>query len=79
MLTAEQKATVEQFMAANPFVKAELALLQRTKLQQEEIVFADKASLYRKEPSEIEEKYVHEVYNEIAKHFDILFIFLSNE
>ena len=48
-LNAEQKATVEQFIAANSSVKEELALLQRTKLQPEEIIFADKKSLYRKE------------------------------
>ena len=48
-LNAEQKATVEQFIAANPSVKEELALLHRTKLQPEEIIFADKESLYRKE------------------------------
>lgn len=48
-LNAEQRVSVEQFIAANPSVKEELALLQRTKLQPEEIIFADKASLYRKE------------------------------
>ena len=48
-LTAEQKNTVEQFLAVNPSVKKEFALLQRTKLQPEQIVFAHKQSLYRKE------------------------------
>ena len=48
-LTAEQKNTVEQFLAVNPSVKEEFALLQRTKLQPEQIVFAHKQSLYKKE------------------------------
>jgi hypothetical protein len=48
-LTADQRKTVEQFIAGNPSVKKELALLQRTKLQPEQIVFANKESLYRKE------------------------------
>jgi anti-sigma factor RsiW len=48
-LSAEQKATVEKFIADNPTVKEDLVLLQRTQLQPEEIIFADKASLYRKE------------------------------
>ncbi len=48
-LTAEQKNTVEQFLAVNPSVKEEFTLLQRTKLQPEQIVFAHKESLYRKE------------------------------
>jgi len=48
-LSAEQKITVEQFIVANPSVKEELALLQLTQLQPEEIIFADKTSLYRKE------------------------------
>ncbi len=34
-LTAEQRKTVEQFIAANPSVKKELHLLQRTQLQPE--------------------------------------------
>jgi hypothetical protein len=40
---------VERFIAANPSAKKELALIQQSKLQPEEIIFADKASLYRKE------------------------------
>ncbi len=48
-LTLAQKIKVELFIAANPAVNEEFLLLQRTKLQSEEIVFADKASLYRKE------------------------------
>ncbi len=48
-LNAEQKATIEQFISANPTIKEELALLQHTKLQPEKIFFADKELLYRKE------------------------------
>ncbi len=48
-LTKDQKNAVDQFIKANPAVAAELALLQRTKLQPETIVFADKQSLYRRE------------------------------
>lgn len=48
-LTATQKITVEQFIATHPAINNELVLLQRTQLQAEEVVFADKASLYRKE------------------------------
>ncbi|MFZ1857817.1 MAG: hypothetical protein WAU29_10680 [Chitinophagaceae bacterium] len=48
-LTPGQKATVEKFLAANPAVQQEFVLLQRTQLQPETIIFADKASLYRKE------------------------------
>ncbi len=48
-LTADQRKGIEQFIANNPFVQEELALLQRTKLQPEPIVFTHKESLYRKE------------------------------
>lgn len=48
-LTAEQKIIIEQFIKENPSVKQELTLLQRSKLQPEQVVFADKNSLYRKE------------------------------
>jgi hypothetical protein len=48
-LSAEQRMAVERFIAANPSAKKELALIQQSKLQPEEIIFADKASLYRKE------------------------------
>lgn len=48
-LTASQKITVEKFIAAHPSINNEFVLLQRTQLQQEEVVFTDKASLYRKE------------------------------
>lgn len=46
-LTDAQKTITEELIAANPAVKKEFALFQRTKLQPEEIIFADKASLYR--------------------------------
>ena len=48
-LTTAQKTVVEQFISLNSSVKEELALLQRIKLQPEEIIFSDKASLYRRE------------------------------
>lgn len=48
-LTAEQRTAVEHFIAANSSAKEELALIQRSKLQPEKIIFADKESLYRKE------------------------------
>ncbi len=48
-LTADQRKTVEQFIAANPAVKKEVDLLLRTQLQPETIVFANKEVLYRKE------------------------------
>jgi hypothetical protein len=48
-LSSSQKKTVEQLIASNSGVKKELALLQKSKLQPETIVFADKASLYKKE------------------------------
>ncbi|MBC7875356.1 MAG: hypothetical protein H7Y01_15250 [Ferruginibacter sp.] len=48
-LTGEQKISVEQFIGAHPSIKEELALLQRTQLREEKIVFPGKAVLYRKE------------------------------
>lgn len=48
-LNPEEKKSVEQFIEAHPLVKSELELLQKTKLQPETIVFADKQSLYRRE------------------------------
>src|SRR5438046_3549133 len=50
-LTTEQKQVVENFAAAHPHVKEELNLFLQTKLEPQEIFFADKSSLYR-----IEEK-----------------------
>ena len=48
-LSIEQKKNIELLIAGHPSIQKELRLLQRTKLQPEEIVFVDKASLYRKE------------------------------
>ncbi|MEP6700332.1 MAG: hypothetical protein ABJA85_03425 [Bacteroidota bacterium] len=48
-LTAEQKRTIDQFVAVNPLAKEEFTLLQLTKLQPEQIVFANKESLYKRE------------------------------
>ncbi|MBL7749275.1 MAG: hypothetical protein JNM19_17685 [Chitinophagaceae bacterium] len=48
-LTASQKNTVDQFIAANPALKKELDLLQKIRLQPEPIEFKYKQSLYRKE------------------------------
>lgn len=48
-LTTSQKAAVDQFIAANPAVKKELDLFQKTRLQPEPLEFKYKESLYRKE------------------------------
>lgn len=48
-LTPQQKVSVQQFIATYPSAEKELALLSKTKLQPETIVFADKDSLYRTE------------------------------
>jgi hypothetical protein len=48
-LTAEEAKHLEEFIAINPAIRAELNLLQKTKIQPETIVFAGKESLYRKE------------------------------
>jgi len=48
-LTIEQQQLVDQFIAANPAAEKELAVLQKTKLQPEPVVFADKEALYRRE------------------------------
>lgn len=48
-LDTAQRAAVEQLAASNPEVKRAMDQLSFTKLQPETIVFADKASLYRKE------------------------------
>jgi hypothetical protein len=48
-LNDEERAAVEKFAANNPAAKDELNLLQKTKLQPETIVFANKESLYRRE------------------------------
>jgi hypothetical protein len=48
-LKPEERTAVEQFAAQHPAVAGELYILQQTKLPAEEIVFPDKASLYRRE------------------------------
>jgi hypothetical protein len=48
-LTHTKRIKVESFAAAHPHVAAELALLQRTKLRPEAVVFTDKQFLYRRE------------------------------
>ena len=48
-LSADQRKTVEQFIAANPSVKKEVDLLLRTQLHPEKIIFANKEVLYRRE------------------------------
>ncbi len=48
-LSAGQRIEVEKFASAYPSVQQELALLQRSKLQPEKIIFKDKELLYRKE------------------------------
>lgn len=48
-LSADQKLLVEKFTASNPSVQKELALLQKTKLQPEPVIFPYKNLLYRKE------------------------------
>lgn len=48
-LNAVQRTEVEKFIEVNPELEKQLALLQITKLQPEQIVFTDKESLYRTE------------------------------
>lgn len=48
-LTDSEKAVVEDFAAQHPHIKEELALFEKTRLQPEKIVFANKEVLYRKE------------------------------
>ncbi len=48
-LNEEEKIVVEKFVAAHPKVQQELELFKQTKLEPEEIVFANKKVLYRKE------------------------------
>jgi hypothetical protein len=38
-LNADQQKELEEFVAANPSIEKELALLQRSKLQPEQIIF----------------------------------------
>jgi hypothetical protein len=48
-LNADQRKSVEQFIEKNPALQKEVTLLQQCKLQPEQIVFAGKEYLYRKE------------------------------
>ena len=48
-LTATEKSAIEKFIAVDPPAQRELALLQKTKLQPEKIVFPYKSQLYRRE------------------------------
>src|SRR5882672_8887523 len=48
-LTAEERKSIEHFIAQNPAAARELMLLQRAKLQPEDIHFPGKESLYRRE------------------------------
>ena len=48
-LTPTEITSLEQFLAERPSIRAELDILQKTKLQSEHIVFPDKSSLYRRE------------------------------
>ena len=48
-LTTDQRTELEKFLAVNPYIQKKLALLQRSKLQPEQINFAGKESLYRRE------------------------------
>lgn len=46
-LNSEQKTSVDLFVAMHPSIKEELNLLQKAKLQPEEIIFPEKSTLYR--------------------------------
>lgn len=48
-LTADQKIEIDHFIAMHSSVKKEFQLLEKSKLQPEAIVFANKESLYRRE------------------------------
>lgn len=48
-LSPSQRIAVEEFVATSPIAAKELTLLQKSKLQPEVIVFADKESLYRRD------------------------------
>lgn len=51
-LSNAEKKAVDVYMVATPSAKKELEILSRTKLEPEEIVFKDKASLYKTEKTE---------------------------
>lgn len=48
-LSGAEKTMLEKFVAERPALKKELEVLQKTKLQPENIVFRDKSILYRRE------------------------------
>lgn len=48
-LSGAEKTMLEKFVAERPALKKELEVLQKTKLQPENIVFGDKSMLYRRE------------------------------
>ncbi len=48
-LPGAEKTMLEKFVAERPAIKKELEVLQKTKLQPENIVFRDKSILYRRE------------------------------
>lgn len=48
-LNPEEQAALRQFLQAHPVLQQELAILQDTKLPAEDIPFADKTSLYRRQ------------------------------
>ena len=52
-LTSSEAATVDEFLAKNPAIKPELALLQQAKLRPDMIVMPGKQSLYRRETRRI--------------------------
>lgn len=52
-LSVSQKKSVEEIVASNSSAKEELSWLQKSKLEPEEIIFKDKASLYRKEKTRV--------------------------
>ena len=47
-LNAEQKKAVEEFIAEHPSLKDEFALMQRTQLRPEKIIFPGRESLYKR-------------------------------
>lgn len=48
-LSQEERSVIEKFASAHPRVQQELALFKATRLEPEEIVFANKENLYKKE------------------------------
>jgi len=52
-VSEEQRIAIEKFATSHPQVQQELALFQQTKLQPENIFFADKQVLYKRESARI--------------------------